>query len=83
MVDKETASRWSRLESFEEIAEAFLVRQDRALAKGFKFLRAAGDTGWVSRTEESKSRRILVNGAPRPPHASERMSGSHAINPPS
>ena len=43
-----------RLKSFEEISAALLERQDRALAKGFKFLRAAGDTGWVSGTEESK-----------------------------
>jgi hypothetical protein len=31
-----------------------LAKQDRALAKGFRFLRAAGDTGWVSGTEQSK-----------------------------
>ncbi len=43
-----------RLKSFEEIATALLGKQDQALAKGFKFLRAAGDTGWVSGTEESK-----------------------------
>ena len=43
-----------RLKSFEEIARALLGRQDRALEKGFKFLRAAGDTGWVSGTEESR-----------------------------
>ena len=43
-----------RLKSFEEISAALLERQDRALARGFKFLRAAGDTGWVSGTEESK-----------------------------
>ena len=42
------------LKSFEEISAALLERQDRALAKGFKFLRAAGDTGWVSGTEESR-----------------------------
>jgi two-component system, LuxR family, sensor kinase FixL len=44
-----------RLKSFEEISEALLVKQDRALARGFKFLRAAGDTGWVSGTEQSKN----------------------------
>lgn len=43
-----------RLKSFEQIAEGLLSKQDQALAKGFKFLRAAGDTGWVSGTEESK-----------------------------
>jgi hypothetical protein len=43
------------LRSFEEISAGLLERQDRALARGFKFLRAAGDTGWVSGTEESKS----------------------------
>lgn len=47
--------RSGRLKSFEEISSALLVKQDRALAKGFKFLRAAGDTGWVSGTEQSKS----------------------------
>jgi len=43
-----------RLKSFEEISEALLFKQDRALARGFKFLRAAGDTGWVSGAEQSK-----------------------------
>jgi hypothetical protein len=43
-----------RLKSFEEIGAALIAKQDRALAKGFKFLRAAGDTGWVSCTEQSK-----------------------------
>lgn len=43
-----------QLKSFEQIAEALLEKQDRALAKGFKFLRAAGDAGWVSGTQESK-----------------------------
>jgi hypothetical protein len=43
-----------RLKSFEEICEALLFKQDQALARGFKFLRAAGDTGWVSGTEQSK-----------------------------
>lgn len=43
-----------RLKSFEEIAGALLGRQDRALASGYKFLRAAGDTGWVSGTEQSR-----------------------------
>ncbi len=44
----------ARLKSFEKIATALLAKQDRALAKGFKFLRAAGDSGWVSGTEQSK-----------------------------
>ena len=44
-----------QLKPFEEISEALLVKQDRALANGFKFLRAAGDTGWVSGTEQSKN----------------------------
>jgi hypothetical protein len=44
-----------QLKSFEQIAGALLDRQDRALAKGYKFLRAAGDAGWVSGTEESKA----------------------------
>lgn len=43
-----------RLKSFEDISTALLQKQDSALAKGYKFLRAAGDTGWVSGTEESK-----------------------------
>jgi len=43
-----------RLKSFEEISTALLAKQDQALARGFKFLRAAGDTGWVSGTEQSK-----------------------------
>ncbi|HWA25585.1 MAG TPA: MEDS domain-containing protein [Lacunisphaera sp.] len=43
-----------RLKSFEEIGAALLAKQDLALARGFKFLRAAGDTGWVSCTEQSK-----------------------------
>jgi hypothetical protein len=43
-----------RLKSFEEISSALLVKQDRALARGFRYLRAAGDTGWVSGTEQSK-----------------------------
>jgi hypothetical protein len=42
------------LKSFEEISGALLRKQDEALAKGFKFLRAAGDAGWVSGTEQSK-----------------------------
>jgi hypothetical protein len=46
--------RFGRLKSFEQISEALLAKQDRALARGFKFLRAAGDTGWVSGTEQSK-----------------------------
>ncbi len=44
-----------KLKSFEEIAGALLARQDTALAKGFKFLRAAGDAGWVSGAEECKA----------------------------
>lgn len=43
-----------RLKSFEDIATALLAKQDRALARGYRFLRAAGDTGWVSGTEESR-----------------------------
>ena len=43
-----------RMKSFEEIAGALLAKQDKALSKGLKFLRAAGDTGWVSGTEQSK-----------------------------
>jgi hypothetical protein len=43
-----------RLKSFEEICGALLFKQDQALAKGFKFLRAAGDAGWVSGTEQSR-----------------------------
>ena len=42
-----------RLKTFEQIGAALLDRQDRALAKGFKFLRAAGDTGWISGSQES------------------------------
>lgn len=42
------------LKSFEEISGALLRKQDEALAKGFKFLRAAGDAGWVSGTEQSR-----------------------------
>jgi two-component system sensor kinase FixL len=44
-----------RLKSFEEISNALLAKQDRALARGFRFLRAAGDTGWISGTEQSKA----------------------------
>ena len=44
-----------RFKSFEEISTALLVKQDQALARGFKFLRAAGDAGWVSGTDESKN----------------------------
>jgi hypothetical protein len=43
-----------RLKSFEEISEALILKQNHALAKGFKFLRAAGDAGWVSGSEQSK-----------------------------
>lgn len=44
-----------KLKTFEEVAAALLAKQDRALSRGFKFLRAAGDTGWVSGSEESKN----------------------------
>lgn len=44
-----------KLKSFEEVAGALLAKQDQALSRGFKFLRAAGDTGWVSGSEESKN----------------------------
>jgi hypothetical protein len=44
-----------RFKSFEDIAGALLDKQDRALANGFKFLRAAGDAGWVSGTDESRA----------------------------
>lgn len=43
-----------RMKTFEQIAGALLEKQDRALANGFAFLRAAGDAGWVSGTEESR-----------------------------
>lgn len=43
-----------RLKSFEEIAAGLLVKQNQALSKGLRFLRAAGDAGWVSGTEESR-----------------------------
>ena len=46
--------RSGRMKSFEEIAGALLQKQDAALSKGLRFLRAAGDAGWVSGTEESK-----------------------------
>src|SRR5262249_15883461 len=39
-----------QLKSFEEITEALVRKQNQALARGFKFLRAAGDAGWVSGT---------------------------------
>lgn len=45
----------SKMKSFEEIATALLAKQDKALSKGLKFLRAAGDAGWVSGTEQSKA----------------------------
>jgi hypothetical protein len=44
----------ARMKSFEEISAALLVKQDQALSKGLKFLRAAGDAGWVSGAEQSK-----------------------------
>ena len=43
-----------RMKSFEEIATALLAKQDQALSKGLRYLRAAGDTGWVSGSEQSK-----------------------------
>lgn len=46
--------RSGRLKSFEEIAGALLQKQDQALSKGLRFLRAAGDGGWVSGSEQSK-----------------------------
>jgi hypothetical protein len=46
---------FGRLKSFEDISAALIDRQDRALAKGFKFLRAAGDAGWVSGAAQSKA----------------------------
>lgn len=53
------ATRWyldasGRLKSFEEISTALLGRQNQALARGFRSLRAAGDTGWISGSEASK-----------------------------
>lgn len=44
-----------RLKSFEQIAATLMEKQDQALARGYKFLRAAGDSGWVSGTEESQA----------------------------
>ena len=44
-----------QLKSFEEISGALVHRQNQALAKGFKLLRAAGDTGWVSGTAQSRA----------------------------
>jgi hypothetical protein len=44
----------ARMKSFEEISTALLVKQEQALSKGLKFLRAAGDAGWVSGAEQSK-----------------------------
>lgn len=43
-----------RFKAWEEIRGALVEKQERALGKGFKFLRAAGDAGWVSGTEQSK-----------------------------
>lgn len=43
-----------RFKTFEEIAGALLAKQDRALAKGFKSVRAAGDAGWISGTQQSR-----------------------------
>lgn len=58
--------RSGRMKSFEEIAGALLQKQDQALSKGLRFLRAAGDAGWVSGTEESRhfiDYEMKVNGA--------------------
>jgi hypothetical protein len=44
-----------RLKSFEEVSAALIRKQDEVMAKGFTFLRAAGDAGWVSGTEQSRS----------------------------
>jgi hypothetical protein len=55
-----------QLKSFEQIAQQLLGRQDKALASGFKFLRAAGDAGWVSGSAESHAfidYEIKVNAA--------------------
>ena len=46
--------RSGRMKSFEEVSAALLLKQDQALSKGLRFLRAAGDAGWVSGTEQSK-----------------------------
>jgi hypothetical protein len=43
-----------RFKSFEEIAAALVGRQDQAMARGFSSLRAAGDAGWTSGTQESR-----------------------------
>jgi hypothetical protein len=54
--------------SFEELSAGLLGRQDRALDNGFAFLRAAGDAGWVSGTEESREfidYEMKINGAIR------------------
>lgn len=45
---------FGNLKSFEQIATALLGRQEQMLARGYKFMRAAGDGGWVSGTEQSK-----------------------------
>lgn len=44
-----------RLRSFEEIRDALVLKQNQALARGFRLLRAAGDAGWSSGTEQAKS----------------------------
>jgi len=46
---------FGRLKSFERIADGLLAKQDAVIDRGFKFLRAAGDAGWVSGSQESKS----------------------------
>lgn len=43
-----------RLKSFDEISGALLHKQDQALAKGFKFLRAAGDAGGFGNRAEQR-----------------------------
>jgi hypothetical protein len=44
-----------RLKSFEDVCAALLLKQNQALARGYASLRAAGDAGWVSGTEQSRS----------------------------
>ena len=47
-------NRSGRLKSWEEISAALIGKQEQALARGFKSVRAAGDAGWVSSTEASR-----------------------------
>jgi hypothetical protein len=44
----------ARMKTFEDIAGALMIKQEKVLSKGLKFLRAAGDAGWVSGAEQSK-----------------------------